>query len=101
MHDVSLTCEDAMWIFVEFYVAFSNWLLFFISVGQLCKLVWHRLVDLMWNAHMVLNEHEIWLAGYRHMIEHDAFGPSHFFVVFIELWIFEVNACVDVVIWSM
>ena len=99
MHDVSLTCQDAMWIFVEFYVAFSNWLVFFISVGQMCKLMWHMLVDLLWNAHMVLNEHEIWCAGYRHMIGHDASGPIHFFIVFIDLWIFEVNACVDVMVW--
>jgi hypothetical protein len=90
-----------MWIFVEFYVAFSNWLLFFISGGWIYKFMWHRLVDLMWNAHMVLNDHEIWYACNRHMIEHDTFGPIHLSIDFIELWIFEMEACVDVVIWSI
>jgi hypothetical protein len=88
-----------MWIFLDFSMAFSIWLIFFISVGQLWKLMWHMFVNLMWNAHMVLDEHEIWYAGCRHIVGHPCFGPIHFFIVFIDLWIFEVNACVDVVIW--
>ena len=88
-----------MWIFLDFYVAFSIWLIFFISVGQLCKFMWHMFVNLMWNAHMVLDKHEIWYDGCRHIVGHPCFGPIHFLIVFIDLWFFEVNACVDVMVW--
>ena len=99
LHVWSLICWDAMWIFLDFYVAFSIWLIFFISIGQLCKFMWYMFEYLVWNAHMVLDEHEIWYDGCRHIVGHPCFGPIHFLTVFIDLWIFEVNACVDVMIW--
>ena len=88
-----------MWIFLDFSIAFSIWLLFFISVGQICKSMWHMLWNLLWNSHMVLDECEIWYDGYRHIVGHYAFGPIHFLIVFTVLWIFEVNACVDAMNW--
>ena len=88
-----------MWIFVEFYVAFSIWLLFFISVGQICKSMWYMFVYCLWNSHMVLDKCEIWCADCRHIVGHPCFGPIHFFIVFIDLWFFEVNACVDAMVW--
>ena len=42
-------------------------------------------VILMRNAHMVLDDDEIWYAGCRHIVGHPCFGPIHFLIDFTDL----------------
>jgi hypothetical protein len=101
LHDDWLACWDVVWIFVEFFTAFSIWSWFFVSGDHLCKLIWHRLVEWLGNAHIVLYGHEIWYAWTRHILGPPCFGLIHFFFVFNEIWIFEVDVCIDGMNWSM
>ena len=99
LHEWSLMCQDNMWFLLEFLMEFSNWLIIFFSVGSFGNLVWHMLVIHLWNAHIVLDEDEIWHEHSRHIVGHHGFNPTHFLIVVTVLWFMEFDACVDALNW--
>ena len=93
LHEPTLICLVYMWIFLELFVAFSNCLRFLSPVWSYVDFLWHLFPFVLWNAHTLLDGHEILHEITRHPKLCHGFSPIHLSYAISDLWIFQVDAC--------